>query len=398
MTLEIKVPTLPESVSDATVVKIYKQKGDAVMQDDNLIDLETDKVMLEIPATASGVIVSLNIKEGDVVTGGQILGALDTSAQPAQSLAAESQVQSSAPEKAKPATDTQLPTAPGTLSPAVKRVLQNAGVQSTQGIVATGKNGRVTKEDAAQFVLQKNQGSAVNEGPSSTVRRVPMSRLRAKVAERLVQVQQEAALLTTFNEVNMQPVMDLRNRYKVAFEKKHGVRLGFMSFFTKAAVEALKQFPTLNASVDGQDILYHDTFDIGIAIGSPRGLVVPVLRQAQSLSLADMEKQIRAYAEQAKTGKLKLEDLQGGTFTITNGGVFGSMLSTPILNPPQSGILGMHAITERAVVENGAIVARPMMYLALSYDHRIVDGRESVSFLVAIKQMLEDPARLILGL
>ena len=383
MSIEIKVPSLPESVADATVAKWYKKAGDAVARDENLVDLETDKIMLEVPAPQSGVLVNILHSEGETVTADQVLAMIEegevseanpsTEEEPAVKQAAE---ESSAP-----------------LSPSARRAVAETGMDASQ-IQGTGKDGRITKGDVSAF--GKSSAGSMPTGQRSE-KRVAMSRLRARVAERLVEVQQNAAILTTFNEVNMKPVMDLRSKYKDQFEKKHGVRLGFMSFFSKAAVEALKRFPAVNASIDGGDVVYHNFYDVGIAIGSERGLVVPILRNVEMMSMADIEQGIRQYAEKAKTGKLALEDMQGGTFTITNGGVFGSMLSTPIINPPQTAILGMHNIVERPMVEDGQVVVRPVMYLALSYDHRVIDGRESVLFLRTIKELIEDPARLLLA-
>ena len=390
MTIEIKVPTLPESVTDATVAKWYKKPGESVARDENLIDLETDKVMLEVPAPQSGVLQDIKVEEGAVVTADQILailapGEVSQDASPAV-------VEVDSPAQAADSADTV------SAGPAARQAALQSGVDVST-VAGTGKGGRVTKSDvqSATSVASVTTVAEPAVMGSRTEKRVPMSRLRARIAERLVEVQQTAALLTTFNEINMKPIMDLRSRYKDAFEKKHGVRLGFMSFFTQAVVHALKQFPAVNASIDGNDIIYHNYFDIGIAIGSPRGLVVPVLRNTENMTMADIESSIREYAGKAKEGKLAIEDMTGGTFTITNGGVYGSMMSTPIINPPQTAILGMHNIVERAVVENGEIVARPMMYVALSYDHRVIDGKESVSFLKTIKDLLEDPARLMLG-
>ncbi len=412
MSIEIKVPMLPESVSDATVIKWHKKAGDAVARDENVVDLETEKIVLEVPAVAAGVIEKILVPEGEVVESGVVLAILQEGGAEKSAAAAkapeEKVVQEAAVSEEAPAVAKE-----GAISPAVRRLLEEEGVDIDK-VSGSGKGGRITKQDVLDYIRQAKavaQQPAASAAKSTTAaskpattavtgerneRRVPMSRLRARIAERLVEVQQSAAILTTFNEVNMYPVMELRKRYKDAFEKKHGVRLGFMSFFVKAVVEALKNFPSVNASIDGSDVLYHDYFDIGIAVSSPRGLVVPVLRDVDAMSMADIEQGIREYAQKAKDAKLTMEEMTGGTFTVTNGGVFGSMLSTPIINPPQSAILGMHNIVERPVVENGEIVARPVMYLALSYDHRIVDGRESVSFLVAIKQILEDPARLLL--
>lgn len=374
MSIEIKVPMLPESVADAVIAKWYKKAGDVIARDENLVDLETDKVMLEVPAPKGGVIEKIVVEEGAVVKAGELLAIIkegDVAAAPAPA-AASSPVPVPVPASAPSPTPT--PTNPD-LSPSQRRAIRE------------GKS--VTSAALAQEFAS-----------ARTEKRVPMSRLRQRVAQRLKEVQNTAAILTTFNEINMKSVMDLRNKYKDEFEKTTGSRLGFMSFFTKAAIEALKQFPAVNASIDGTDILYHNYYDIGIAIGSERGLVVPIMRDADQVSMADIEKQIRDYAKKAQDGKIAMEDLTGGTFTITNAGTYGSMMSTPIINPPQSAILGMHNIVERAVVEPGLngdqIVIRPMMYVALSYDHRIIDGREAVLFLMAIKKFIEDPARFLL--
>lgn len=383
--IEIKVPQLPESVSEAVLLNWHKKAGQFVKREDNLIDLETDKVVLELPAPEDGALVEIVGKPGDAVTSGQVIAYLDTSVKP--EAVAEAPVQAAeakAPAESKPA----AVTSDAKVMPAAAKVAADNGIDASK-VTGSGRGGRVLKEDVLGAMSGK--GSRIEE-------RVPMSRLRKRVAERLLESQHTNAILTTFNEVNMKPVMDLRAKYKDQFEKKHGVKLGFMSFFVKAAVAALKQYPVVNASVDGEDIVYHGYFDIGIAVGSPRGLVVPILRNAENMSLADIEKQIADFGKRAKDGKLDLEELTGGTFSVTNGGTFGSMMSTPIINPPQSAILGMHATKERAVVENGQVVVRPMMYLALSYDHRIIDGREAVLTLVAIKDALEDPARLLLDL
>lgn len=391
MIIEIKVPALPESVSEATLMSWHKKVGEAVSREENLIDLETDKVVLELPSPDAGVITEIIAQDGETVTAGQVIAKLDT--------AASASVQAAPAEKPAQAEE---PKAQAAAMPAAAKIAAENNVDLSQ-VKGSGRDGRILKEDvqakpaasvqAAPVVASSPAIQIVGDRPEQ---RVPMSRLRERVAQRLLQSQAENAILTTFNEVNMQPVMDLRNKYKEKFEKEHGVKLGFMSFFVKAAIAALKKFPVVNASIDGKDIVYHGYFDIGIAIGSPRGLVVPILRNADQMSLADIEKQIADFAAKAKDGKLALEDLTGGTFSITNGGTFGSMMSTPIINPPQSAILGMHATKMRAVVENGEIVARPMMYLALSYDHRLIDGREAVLTLVAIKDALEDPTRLIL--
>lgn len=408
MSIEIKVPGLPESVADATIAKIYKQAGDAVTQDENLIDLETDKVMIEVPAASSGVIDKLAVSEGDTVVADQLLMILTEGAAPAADTSTDKSADkaTAAEQDSAPAHETDTAKSGGNddLSPAVRRLVQEQNVDISK-VTGTGKGGRITKADVENFIKHgastPTPTATTNDAPvqatgSRMEERVPMSRLRARVAERLLQVQHDAAILTTFNEVNMKPVMDLRKRYKDAFEKKHGTRLGFMSFFVKAVVEALQRFPAVNASIDGNDIIYHNFQDIGIAVGSDRGLVVPILRNAESMNMASIESQIRDFGKRAGEGKISIEEMTGGTFTITNGGTFGSMLSTPIINPPQSAILGMHNIVERPVVENGDIVVRPIMYVALSYDHRIIDGSVSVRFLYTIKELLEDPARLLL--
>ena len=392
MTIELKVPALPESVADATIATWHKKVGDVVKRDENILDLETDKVVLEVPAPADGILKEILFPAGATVKSGQLLAQIAAG-------------QGTSPASEKPATDVSKSNTDAATSPGVRRLMAEHDISPT-AIQGSGKDGRVTKEDVTQFISsQRNQSSstavAATAKPvalgSREEQRVPMSRLRAKVAERLVEAQQSAAMLTTFNEINLQAVMDLRAQYKDSFEKKHGVKLGFMSFFTKAVVESLKRFPVVNASVDGQDIVYHGYYDIGIAVTTDRGLVVPVLRNADQLSLAEIERTIADCAARARTGKLALEELQGGTFTITNGGVFGSLLSTPIINPPQTGILGMHKIQERPVAEKGQVVIRPMMYVALSYDHRLIDGKDSVQFLVSVKELLEDPARLLLN-
>ena len=404
MLIDVKVPQLSESVAEATLVSWHKQEGQAVARDDNLIDIETDKVVLELPAPDAGVLVRILKGNGETVVAGEVIAQLDT----------EAKAEKSPPSPASPKAGASAP-APVAASagPAARKLMAEKGLDAA-GVEGTGRGGRVTKAD----VMEAGQRPAVPSQPAAQARpalaqpaapvnvdnivgerteqRVPMSRLRARVAERLVQSQSTAAILTTFNEVNMAPVMELRNRYKDKFEKEHGAKLGFMSFFVKAAVAALKKYPVLNASIDGNDVVYHGYFDIGIAVGSPRGLVVPILRDADQLSLAEIEKKIGEFGVKAKDGKLSIEELTGGTFSISNGGVFGSMLSTPIINPPQSAILGIHATKDRAVVENGQIVIRPMNYLAMSYDHRIIDGREAVLGLVTMKEALEDPARLLL--
>jgi len=400
---DVVVPQLSESVSEATLLTWKKQAGAAVEADEILIEIETDKVVLEVPAPAAGVLSEIVKGDGSTVTSGEVIAKIDTAAKAAAAPAkAEAPAAAAAPEPAKAAPAQAAAAAPAA-SPAAAKILADKGVDAAS-VAGTGRGGRITKGDA----LAADGAPARPAAPAPSVpapsrapdgrpeQRVPMSRLRARVAERLLQSQQENAILTTFNEVNMQAVMSLRNAYKDKFEKEHGVKLGFMSFFVKAAVAALKKYPVVNASVDGKDIIYHGYFDIGIAVGSPRGLVVPILRDADQRSIAEIEKQIADFGTRARDGKLSLEELTGGTFSISNGGVFGSMLSTPIINPPQSAILGIHATKDRPVVENGQIVIRPMNYLALSYDHRIIDGREAVLALVAIKEALEDPQRLLL--
>jgi len=405
MSTEIKVPVLPESVADAVIATWYKQVGETIEADEVLVDLETDKVILEVPVLKKGVVKELLFTVGNTVTSGQLLARIDESAVQTSTLVgetAETRMQSNN-------------NAPGGMSPSVRKLVAQHDIDAAQ-IAGSGKHGRIVKPDVEAYLSENRQQTptvnktepapapAKNNDFESPVsgerleRRVPMTRLRARIAERLVQSQQQAAILTTFNEVNMKPVMALRTKYKDAFEKRYGVRLGFMSFFVQASVEALKRFPEINASIDGNDIVYHGYYDIGVAVSGPKGLVVPILRDADIQSISDIEQSIIHYAEKAKNNNLKIEDITGGTFTISNGGVFGSMLSTPILNPPQSAILGMHNIAERAMVVDGQIIALPMMYLALSYDHRLVDGKSAVQFLVTIKQLLEDPSRLLLGL
>lgn len=393
MIIDVKVPMLSESVSEGTLLEWKKKVGEAVARDEILIDIETDKVVLEVPSPQAGVLVEIVAQDGETVVADQVLARIDTAA------TAAAEAPAAAPAEAAPAA---APAAAqnNAAMPAAAKLAAETGVD-VNALQGSGRDGRVLKEDVQNAAAKPAAAAApavalpVGARPEE---RVPMSRLRARVAERLLASQQENAILTTFNEVNMKPIMDLRAKYKEKFEKEHGVKLGFMSFFVKAAVAALKKYPVVNASVDGKDIVYHGYFDIGIAIGSPRGLVVPILRDADQMSIADIEQTIVDYAKKAKDGKIAIEDLTGGTFSITNGGTFGSMMSTPIINPPQSAILGMHATKERAVVENGQVVVRPMMYLALSYDHRIIDGREAVLTLVAIKDALEDPARLLLDL
>ena len=403
MAVDIKVPVLPESVMDATVVKFYVQEGDTVEADAPLLDLETDKIVLEVPAPVRGIITSIQTKIGDIVKSGQILARLDD--QSTEKAAEQNPVNAEIDEK----------TARPIASPAANKIARENNVDLSI-LTGTGKDQRITKQDVLELIGQQ---TAATDKPVTTEkipsqqtpvqivdeglvqrgqRREPMSRLRQRIAQRLLQAQQDAAILTTFNEVNMQSVIDARNHYRDEFEKRYGARLGFMSFFVKACTQALQNYPITNASIDGNDIIYHDYIDIGIAVSSPRGLVVPILRDVQHSSFGDIETQILHLAQKARDGKLSLDDLTGGTFSITNGGVFGSMLSTPLLNPPQSAILGMHNITQRAVVEEGEIVIRPMMYLALSYDHRLIDGRDAVQFLVSVKQDLEDPSRLLIGL
>ena len=395
MIIEVKVPVFSESITEGTLLSWHKKVGDAVTRDETLVDIETDKVVLEVPAPQSGVLVEIVVQDGETVTSEQFLAKIDTEAAATAAAPAAQPAPAAAPAaEAAPSANTQA----GVALPAAAKLAAETGVD-VASIQGSGRDGRVLKEDVKNATAKVQAASAAPAptGPRPE-QRVPMSRLRTRVAERLLASQQENALLTTFNEVNMKPVMDLRAKYKEKFEKEHGVKLGFMSFFVKAAVAALKKFPVVNASVDGKDIVYHGYFDIGIAIGSPRGLVVPILRDADQMSIAEIERAIVDYAVKAKDGKIAIEDLTGGTFSITNGGTFGSMMSTPIINPPQSAILGMHATKERAVVENGQVVVRPMMYLALSYDHRIIDGREAVLTLVTIKELLEDPARLLLDL
>ncbi len=392
MQIEVKVPALSESVAEASLVAWHKKAGEAVKRDENLIDIETDKVVMELPAPADGVLVKILKADGASVVSGDVIAILDTEAK----AAAVTTEPAAAPVAA--------PTAPA-MSPAAAKIAAENNL-SAGDIAGTGRGGRITKEDAVNKAAAPVAKPATKPAAPPVVipagerseQRVPMSRLRARIAERLLQSQATAAILTTFNEVNMAPVIDIRNKYKDKFEKQHGVKLGFMSFFVKAAVHALKKYPIVNASVDGNEIVYHGYYDIGIAVGSDRGLVVPILRDADQMSIADIEKKIAEFGQKAKDGKMTIEDLTGGTFSISNGGVFGSMLSTPIINPPQSAILGVHATKERAVVENGQIVIRPINYLAMSYDHRIIDGREAVLALVAMKEALEDPARLLLDI
>jgi len=418
MASEVAVPTFPESVTDGTLVSWRKQPGEVVKRGDILADVETDKVVFEVPAAEDGVLAEIIVAEGTTVTSGQVIGRLGAGSAMAQA------PQPKADAKPASAAPTSAQTTPSRMTepvimPAARRAMAERGIAAS-AMSGSGKGGRVLKEDVlkeaatprtAEKPMRAAEPVAVAApGPSSAVvelptvgsagrpeKRVPMTRLRARIAERLVEAQHTAAILTTFNEVNMQPVMDLRSRYREAFEREHKIKLGFMSFFVKASVEALKRFPEVNASIEGTDIIYHGYHDVGIAVSSPRGLVVPIVRDADRLDMASIETRIKEFGDKAQGGTLALADITGGTFTITNGGIFGSLVSTPILNPPQSAILGMHKIQDRPVAENGAVVIRPMMYLALSYDHRIVDGREAVRFLVTIKEMIEDPARLLLG-
>ncbi len=412
MPTEVRVPTLPESVSDATVLTWHKQPGDTIARDENLVDLETDKVVLEVPSPVGGVLSETKVGEGSIVAADELLAIVE-----AGSAALPAAEPPTSPDTAHvqrqtpPQPDGSATTDDNTdqiLTPAVRRMVRELKVDVSK-IQGTGKNGRILKSDVMayldqqvphkdpdlQAIVPKLPGDAVN---ARQEKRVPMTRLRARIADRLLEAQQNAAILTTFNEVNLKAAIDLRAQHKEAFERAYDVRLGFMSFFVKASVEALKQFPIVNASIDGKDIVYHNFFDIGVAVSSPRGLVVPILRNADQMSFAEVENTIRGFGQKAKDGTLSYDDLSGGTFTISNGGVFGSMLSTPILNPPQSAILGMHNIVERPIVENGEVVVRPMMYLALSYDHRIIDGREAVQCLNTIKHCMEDPARMLLGI
>jgi len=403
MSIEIKVPQLPESVSDATLIAWHRKAGDTVLRDENLVDLETDKVVLEVPAPVAGTLQEIKIADGATVTAGEVLALL------AEGDGADSKPQATV---ATPATDTIQPDQKeiaGSVktSPAVRRLLEEHDLDATM-VTGSGKDGRLTKADVMSFLKSDHGGNVTTNYPTPGVaeddivglerseQRVPMTRLRARIAERLVDAQQTAAMLTTFNEVDLTEVLALRSRYKEAFEKEHGIRLGFMSFFAKAAAEALKKFPVVNASVEANDIIYHNYYDIGIAVSTERGLMVPVIRDVDQMSFAQFEGELAAVAKKAQDGTIDMEDLTGGTFTITNGGVFGSMMSTPILNQPQSAILGMHATQQRPMVVDGEILARPMMYVALTYDHRVIDGKDSVKFLVAIKQLLEDPSRLLL--
>jgi len=420
MAIEIKAPTFPESVADGTVATWHKQPGDAVKRDELIVDIETDKVVMEVLAEADGVLGDIVKGEGETVLSGELLGTLEKggAAAPKAANKDEPQAASQPAEVANPVSDGPKASAEEPmLSPAARKMAEENGLAAAD-IPGTGKGGRVTKEDVINAVEAKKSApaqapteaakpaakagavdnAALGEG-DRVEKRVPMTRLRARIAERLVDAQSSMAMLTTFNEVNMKPIMDLRSKYKELFEKKHnGVRLGFMSFFVKAATEALKRYPAVNASIDGSDVVYHGYQDIGVAVSSDRGLVVPILRNTEYMSLATIEGTIADFGRKAKDGKLSMEDMTGGTFTISNGGVFGSLLSSPIVNPPQAAILGMHKIQERPMAEKGQVVILPMMYLALSYDHRLIDGKEAVSFLVAIKELLEDPARLLLDI
>jgi 2-oxoglutarate dehydrogenase E2 component (dihydrolipoamide succinyltransferase) len=418
MTIEVRVPQLPESVADATIVSWHKKPGDAVARDENLVDLETDKVVLEVPAAAAGVLKEIKLGDGTTVTSGQVLALIEEGATAMPGASAPA-VMAAPGGAARPATDAvaaaQEAAKPDAvaakLSPAAKRVVEENKIDP-KAVSGSGRDGRVSKSDVVNYLSAKDAPSPAPAAPASKTQapapipaargaradqRVPMTRLRARIAERMVQAQSTQALLTSFNEVDLTAINGLRARYKEQFEKQHGVKLGFMSFFTKACVEALKKFPTVNASVEGNDIVYHEYFDVGVAVSTDRGLIVPVLRDADLQTFADIEKSIANFAGRARAGTITMEELTGGTFTITNGGVFGSLLSTPIVNSPQSAILGMHKIQERPVVIDGQVVVRPMMYIALTYDHRIIDGREAVLFLVTVKQCLEDPARMVLG-
>ena len=410
MSIEVKVPQLPESVADATLVAWHKSPGDRVSRDENLADLETDKVVLEVPAPAEGVLKEIRISDGTTVTAGEILAILEEGAQaPATEKAEAAAAADSEPEEGEAEEESGEPgKAAGRLSPSVRRLVDEHGLDPA-AIPGSGRDGRISKADVMSFLEQRDAGgepapaarpSAVPAAPSGAreERRVPMTRMRARIAERLVDAQATAAMLTSFNEVDLGAVMEIRKRYRDSFEKKHGVKLGFMSFFVKAAIEALRKFPVVNASVEGSDIIYHDYYDIGVAVSTDRGLLVPVLRDADMMGFAEIERAIGDFAGRAREGKIGVDELTGGTFTITNGGIFGSLMSTPILNEPQSAILGMHKIQERPMVVDGEIKIRPMMYIALTYDHRIIDGREAVQTLVSIKESLEDPARLLIQL
>ena len=407
MTIEILVPDLPESVADATVATWHKKVGDTVKRDEVIVEIETDKVVLEVPALSDGVLAEVVQAEGETVVSKQLLGKISTAQEGEVSSETLKATNEPTPSDRQHAAIENSHNHNADQGPAIRRLLAEHDLQADQ-IQGSGVGGRLTREDiereiAKRQALQAKQEAATEQNTMSTVaysarseKRVPMTRLRKRIAERLLEAKNSTAMLTTFNEVDMQPIMTLRKTYGEKFEKQHGVRLGFMSFYIKAVVEALKRYPEVNASIDGDDVVYHNYFDISIAVSTPRGLVTPVLRDCDKLSMAEIEKQIKALAEKGRDGKLTVEDLTGGNFTITNGGVFGSLMSTPIINPPQSAILGMHAIKERPIALNGQVVIRPMMYLALSYDHRLIDGRESVGFLVTIKELLEDPTRLLL--
>ena len=420
MTIEVRVPQLPESVADATLVSWRKKPGDAVARDENLVDLETDKVVLEVPAPVAGILKEIKLSDGTTVTSGQVLAVIEegAAAVPGASAPAIMAAPSGATTSAQEASGAKAPSsaapAAAKLSPAAKRVVEENKLDPN-AVAGSGRDGRVSKSDVVNYLSAKDATPQVAKAPppagaparvpagtpaargARADQRVPMTRLRARIAERLVQAQATQALLTSFNEVDLKAVNELRSRYKEQFEKQYGAKLGYMSFFTKACVEGLKKFPSVNASVDGSDIVYHEYFDVGVAVSTDRGLIVPVLRDADAMSYADIEKSIANFAGRARAGTITMEELTGGTFTITNGGTFGSLLSTPIVNSPQSAILGMHKIQDRAVVVDGEVVVRPMMYIALTYDHRIIDGREAVQFLVTVKQCLEDPARMVLG-
>ena len=424
MGIEIKVPELPESVADAVVASWYKQVGEAIKEDEVLVDLETDKVILEVPTVKQGVVKEILFSIGDTVTAGQLLAVIDESADASSADNNEKKIE--AEKGSSPVVNRVVTAAVAAMSPSVRKLIAENKIDQAQ-ITGSGRNGRILKQDVEQYLkadvaqasnenrfaetIAEHKSAKAEPGYKAAVkaeaqqtlsgerleRRVPMTRLRARIAERLVQSQQQAAILTTFNEVNMKPVMALRARHKDVFEKKYGVRLGFMSFFVQVCVEALKRFPEINASIDNNDIVYHGFYDIGVAVSGPNGLVVPILRDADILTIAEIEQAIIDYAKKAQNNRLSIEDITGGTFTISNGGVFGSMLSTPIINPPQSAILGMHNITERAMVIDGEVTVLPMMYLALSYDHRLVDGKAAVQFLFTVKQLLEDPSRILIG-
>ncbi|WP_386696104.1 2-oxoglutarate dehydrogenase complex dihydrolipoyllysine-residue succinyltransferase [Lonepinella sp. MS14435] len=401
--LDILTPALPESVADATVVKWHKTVGEAVSRDEILVEIETDKVVLEVPASADGVIASITENEGATVVSNQVLGKLSTEVDGIQTKLVEKTAESTPAERYKASLNQDAEQDhQEDLSPAIRRLIAEYDLDPKE-IKGSGVGGRITREDVERTLVNKAQtavqtGEDFSQANLRSEKRVPMTRLRKRVAERLLEVKNTTAMLTTFNEVDMQPIMQLRKSYGEKFEKRHGVRLGFMSFYVKAVVESLKRYPEINASIDGDDIIYHNYFDISIAVSTPRGLVTPVLRDCDQMSMAEIEKAIKTLAEKGQNGKLTVEELTGGNFTITNGGVFGSLMSTPIINPPQSAILGMHAIKERPIAVDGQVVIRPMMYLALSYDHRLIDGRESVGALVTIKELLEDPTRLLLDI